>query len=438
MKGSIMDKLIVSGVLALAVQAVSAAPSFVLPDRLYAVPGRECAVYFTSVYSSVTPNNYAYEAQSEVGRAYAERWSWTPKRGDAGREVKLILRAWSDEGCVAAVTTTVEVASAPRNPERKTRLALFADSLTNSNYQDELFKVLRSDGFSGYTPVGSRRFKREGAVRHDGFGGYDCKAFLSYYCISEDEFERVQDAAEREQLALLGVPRKIISQWQRELLKSPLIRVEKGRKIVDVPMWIRRTGEDAPPDVVLIQLGVNSIFGKRGTSAQMREDIRSRVIPEFRSFIATLRPHMPKAVFGITTQPLGCGQDGFAANYGARSGEVQHRVTMFVLNEELEKMVRDFNDPLVELVPLAHAVDPKTGFPRRDEPAHSRTKTNQLRWSNALHPTQSGGFQMADALAAWYECRWNSWNVSKSDISPVLGRSCSQGTFKDGREVLAR
>lgn len=392
----------------------AAAPEFVLPERLYAAPGRECSVYFKSVFSSVTPENYAYEAESKKGRAYAERWCWTPTAEDAGSRTELVLRAWTDEGCASVFTATVEVASAPRNPGKTVRTALFADSLTNSGYQNELFRVLRADGFAGYVPVGSRKSKLAGGVRHDGYGGYDCKAFLEYYAVTEDEVERVQDAAEREQLLSLGVPVKVVKEWQRELLKSPLVGFSGGRKKVDVAGWIARASDGVAPDVVIVQLGVNSVFGRRGGASEIRDDIRKRVIPQFKAFLAALREHMPKAVFGISTQPLGCSQDGFAANYGARAGEVQHRVTMFVLNREIERFVLGLGDPLVELVPLAHCVDPATGYPRKSVAANARTQETLLRSVNALHPTLSGGCQMADAIASWFECRWNSWELSKS------------------------
>ena len=390
-----------------------AAPSFVLPKRLYAAPGRECSVYFTSVFSSVAPWNYAYEAESKKGRAYADRWCWTPKAEDAGSKTELVLRAWTDAGCASVFTTVVEVASSPRNAGKQVRTALFADSLTNSGYQNELFRVLRADGFAGYIPVGSRKSKLAGGVRHDGYGGYDCKAFLEYYAVTEDEVDRVQDAAEREQLLSLGVPVKVVKEWQRELLKSPLVSFVDGRKVVDVAGWIERASDGVAPDVVIVQLGVNSVFALRGNASEMREDIRNRVIPQFKAFTGALRAHMPKAVFGITTQPLGCSQDGFAANYGARAGEVQHRVTMFELNREIERFVLELGDPLVELVPLAQCIDPVTGYPRQKSAANARTEEMVLRSVNALHPTLSGGCQMADAIASWYECRWNGWKLSE-------------------------
>lgn len=398
---------------ALAAMHAGAAPSFVVPGRLYAAPGRECCVYYSNVFSSIVPRNYAFEAESRAGRARAEKWCWTPSAADAGREVELVLRAWTDGGVAAAATTRVLVASAPENPGRTARLALFADSLTNCGYQDELFRILRADGFTGYSPVGSRRGKGPGKVPHDGYGGYDCKAFLTTYSVSEDELSRVQDEAERSQLASLGVPATVVDEWQRELLKSPLVGLSGGKKVVDVPGWIRRASGGVPPDLVVVQLGVNAIFGVRGSAAEMRRDILGRVIPEFSAFLGALRPHMPNAVFGIATTPVGCGQDGFAENYGASAGEVQHRISVFELNRALAEHVEKLHDPLVEIIPLAQAVDPRYGYPHAEEPAGARVSAKTIRAKNALHPSKSGGLQMADAIAAWFECRWNHWEVSK-------------------------
>jgi len=384
--------------------------SLEIPSRLYAAPGREANVYFKNVFASLTPGNYAFEASCEAGRAQKERWTWTPKASDAGKSVKLVLRAWTDAGCVAEAETTVVVAAAPKTPGRKVKLALFADSLTNCGYQDELAKALWADGFSGYTPVGSRKPKMKGQVAHDGFGGYDCGSFLSYYNVSEDEFARVQDEAERKQLAALGVPVKIIAEWQRDLLKSPLVTPKDGKKTVDVPNWLKKATGGEPPDVVVIQLGVNSIFGIPGTAAQMRAYILERVIPGFDKLIAALRPHMPNAVFAVTTQPIGCGQDGFGANYGAmRGGETQHRITMFELNRAIREHVLGLGDPKIELVPLAQQIDPFYGYLHVERPANARTDEKLVRDDNALHPSACGGRQMADGLAAWFECRWNDW-----------------------------
>lgn len=387
---------------------VAAKPAFLIPSRLYAAPGLECNIYYKNVFDSVVPQNYAFQTYADKGRSELTRWCWTPGSGDAGKTVEVVVNAWNDDGLVAAATTTVEVAAAPVNPSRRLTFALFGDSLTNCKFQDAILADMREAGHSNYMPVGTRNGASPGSAAHDGFGGYTCDAFLLRYKVSDEEVENIQDAAEREQLKALGMPEKIIHAWQRDLLRSPLVVFRNGRKEVDVPAWLNKVNAGAAPDVVLIELGVNGVFSLRGEREELRATIREKVIPGFTRFIDALRPHMPDAVFAICTIPIGCGQDGFAVNYGAKWNEVQHRKIMFALNREIAEYVGERNDGKILLVPLAQAVDPFHSYIHAEAPAHARSKEKVVRDQNAVHLSGIGGWQMGDAIAAWLRCRWNS------------------------------
>ena len=58
-----------------------------MPETLYAAPGVECKVFFAKMFESVKYSNYAFEAISEKGNFWEDRWCWTPKDEDAGRRV---------------------------------------------------------------------------------------------------------------------------------------------------------------------------------------------------------------------------------------------------------------------------------------------------------------------------------------------------------------
>lgn len=110
-------------------------------------------------------------------------------------------------------------------------LALFSASSTNSGYPQVMLDDMRAAGYSGFRMVGSRCKKPElgdAAAWYDGYGGFTCKSFLTQYKVSEEEYNNVQDAAEREQLMALGMPKKIVHEWQRALLRSPLVRFRGG------------------------------------------------------------------------------------------------------------------------------------------------------------------------------------------------------------------
>lgn len=411
-----MKRTIIAFAIVAAVSLVSAgafgAPKFFLPERICAAPGLESNIYFSDVFDSVVPQNYAFQVYAKKGKSWCNRWAWTPEESDAGTNVQLVVNAWNDDGLVASATTTVVVAEAPKDPKKRLTLALFADSLTNSRYQDRMLAQMRKAGFEGYTPVGSRKGLHEGAAAHDGFGGYTCGAFLSYYTVSEEEFNHVQDDAEREQLKALGVPVKVIHDWQRGLLRSPLVQFRDGKKVVDVPAYLEKVNGGEPPDVVVIQLGVNAVFSFRGEEAELHERIRREVIPSYSKFIETLRPYMPKARLAVCTQPIGAGQDGFAYNYGAGWNEVQHRKIMFALNREIEAWVRGLNDPRVELVALGQALDPFHSFVHTEMPVNAVSDAKADLAVNAVHPNAEGGYQMGDTLAAWLRCRWNEFAIT--------------------------
>ena len=389
--------LLCAAVTGLGARQALARPDFYLPERIYAAPGLESNVYFSDVFDSVVPRNYAFQAYCKVGRSELSRWCYTPAKEDAGKHFELVVNAWNDDGLVAAVTTTVSVAAMPSNPKRKVTLALLGDSLTNCKYQDQIWKDMLAAGYSGYTPVGSRAFAE---AKHDGYGGFTFNCFLSRYTVSEEEFDHVQDAAEREQLKALGVPQKIIYSWQRDLLRSPLVKFENGQKTVDIPRWLDKINGGRAPDIVIVELGVNNVFSYRGEMPELRVKIRENVISEADRFFRRLRQDMPDALYLLCTQPVGTTQDGFASNYGSGWNEVQHRKILFSLNREFDAWVRGQNDPKMLLLPVGHAVDPVDGFIFENQPSSARSAKRVSRGANAVHPSEVGGCQMGDAIAA--------------------------------------
>lgn len=381
--------------------AVEGNPSFYLPRILYAAPGLELNVYYGNVFDSVVPQSYAFQSFCEKGRAETRRWCFTPTAADAGRQYELVVNAWNDTGLVAAATSTVLVATLPSSADRPMTMALLGDSLTNAGYQDHLFRVMRNAGYSSYRPIGARKSSAKDGVCYDGYGGYTFESFLTRYALSEEEVNNIQDAAEREQLRTLGLSVKVVSERQRQLLRSPLVRIEDGKKIVDVQRWLDRINGGRAPDIILIELGVNNVFDFRGEADELHRRIRTEVLPQLDKLLATLRPKMPNAVFLLSTLPVGASQDAFGANYGASWNEVQHRKIMFALNREFDGYVHaspaSWN---LRLLPLGHAVDPVEGFvrARRKPSAHSKSEAETN--VNAVHLSDVGGRQMGDAIAA--------------------------------------
>lgn len=392
--------------------ALSARPCFDLPETLYAAPGLECNVYFASAFDSVRPDRFAFEARGNVGKCESARWTWTPKKEDAGKREQVVFNAWADEGLVSAKTVTVVVAKAPADTSRKVTCALLADSLTNARYQDRILAVLREKGWANYTPVGSRSgtsaeawgVYRDGEAAHDGYGGYTAGSFLTTYALTLDEIDNLQSDQEREQLQRFGAK---LSQndasWRKNLLKSPLVQIRGGKKVVDPKPWLDRVNGGLPPDVILIELGVNVGCIQRDEQIAQHVEAAKKT---FRTLIGELRKIAPKAVVGISTLIIGADQDAFSA-YGCRVSSVQCHKNIHAINRSYAELVAEMNaagDARIRLVPVGQAIDPYYGYLRaaRTPFVHSKEKREVI--TNALHPSLEGGKQMGDAFAAWMLC----------------------------------
>lgn len=403
------NKAMVLGLAVLGSLMAGARPEFVVSDRIYAVVGRECNIYFSQVFDSATPWTYAYEALCEKGRHELRRWCWTPKKEDAGTSQRLILRAINDTGLVAAATTTVFVAK-EADKSKHVAMATLSASLVNCRYPQKTFRNLRKDGFTDFHAVGSCGKSGpedvDGEVpKHDGYGGWTFSCFLTRYAMTETEFSKIQIEAERKQLESMGAVLAKDQEWRRGMSMSPFVRIENGKKVVDVQMWLDKVNAGKAPEVIIIYLGINGTFGPRDEKS-LENMVDKHQIPNAKKLIATLRRSCPNTVIGLALPGPGTGQDAFADNYGCLQSAVQYRHNIFRFKRAYLKMAKELNDPRLFVFPASSAVDPEESFPKRESPAHARSARKVLRDSNAVHPSEAGGEQIADAVVAFLLNHW--------------------------------
>lgn len=371
-----------------------------LPEIVYAAPGIESNIYFETAVDTAVYRNYAYEVRCARGTQGEHRWFWTPEKQDAGKTFDLELRIYNDHGMILSGKCKVVVAAEPASPERKFTLALLADSGIGCHYPAHIFKVMRERGFVNYTPIGSHNGRGkpagEGEVLHDGYGGYSWGSFLTRWLYSAEELPDAQTKAEEEQMRSLGVSR--IPKSRAFLLRSPLLRLEKGKPVLDIPNWLQKINQGKAPDFIIIQLGGNDIFSCRPETLDAR--IVS-VMDNARKLLAELRKHAPDAVIGICTCSGGCGQDGFGVNYKCYQSQIQYRRNAQRYNRELTALVKSLKDPRISMIPKHLYIDPENSYISRPVKAHARSTRQVVRFRNALHPTREGGYQMGDAIVCW-------------------------------------
>ena len=369
---------------------------FFMPETLYAAPGVECSVFFAKMFESVKSSNYAFEALSAKGTFWEDRWCWTPTEKDAGTRVPVVFRALTDDGLVDCVTTTVVVAKAPtaEQKSRKISLALFTASCANCLFQDRLRERMLEAGFANYTPIGSHTGRsasfecdpKTGAP-HDGYGGFAWGDFTTRWAVSVDEIDNFQAEAERAQLRKFGYKIPAGQEWRRALLKSPLVKLENGEKVVDVQRWLDKVNGGEPPDYFLIILGGN---GVATISADKVEAAVAKQLEDAKRLLGYLRKTCPKSRIAIGQAAGGSiEQVGWGKNYGATISAFQGNLNRILYDRTMKRFAETCGDDNVTFVPFSHAMDPVRAFPRTEQDG------------NALHGTALSGYQAGDALFAW-------------------------------------
>ena len=371
-----------------------------LPEVIYAVPGIESNIYFANVVDTANINAYAVEVKCARGTHGNKRWFWTPDKKDAGKSFDFELRLFNDYGRVLTGKCKVVVAKEPADYKRSITLSLLAASGVNCGYPLHLLNVMRQNGFVNYTPIGKHagwgKPVVKGGIAHDGYGGFSWTSFLEHWIYAESELPQAQNEAEKEQMRLLGVRNIPKSQLYR--MKSPLLKIVNGKKVLDIPGWLKQINEGKAPDFIVIHLGANDMFGAMADTRLARQE---KALKSARILLAELRKHAPRAIIGVCTTYCGCDQDGFGANYKSFQSKYQYRRNIHGYNKALTDFVKSLNDPGISIIPLHQCIDPEGSYMKGRYTVHARSKKVVLRDRNALHPGLEGGYQLGDAIYCW-------------------------------------
>ena len=391
-----------AGPAAVTVPPLPTKPELDLPPVVYAAPGIETNIYFANVFDAVVPENFVYLVKCAKGRLEDRRWCWTPTEKDAGTKVPLTLEVCDDRGTVARAECEVRVAGKVKDPKRKITLALLSASSVNSGYPQFLMETMHANGFVNYTPVGTYHRcglpLKPGLAASESYGGWAWRSFLHQWAYSTREIQSIQDAAEKAQMEQLGV--RTVNPNNEYKLKSPLLKMEKGKVVRDVQGWFDRVNGGKAPDFILIDLGRSEAFIRRENEIQAY--LQNEVLPAMTELVDELRKAAPNATIGICRQMLGSRrQSAYGANYGCLQTRYQDQRNGRLYNRLAALFVAARSDPEIVVVPYYPNIDPVWGYPMKPVPVSAREKTKITDCVNALHTSASGGHQLADAVYCW-------------------------------------
>ena len=356
---------------------------FFLPEKLYAVSGIECNIYFRNIFLAVNPANYVFDVNCKVGRNDLKRWRFTPAATDAGKTYPLSIKVYDKNGLAAEGQTTVHVAPADAGKGKDVSILIVGDSLTNATvYPTRLHTLCKQDGNPNLTMIGSHcgggRPPVPGGVAHEGYGGWAWNTFMTRF---QDE-STIKD------------PTPV----KKFYAKSKFLTKKDGKVVFDLAQYLKKYNNGKTPDVITFQLGVNDVFA--ADEASLPERIRT-ILANADKLIAAFRKEAPDALIGVGYVTPGANQDAFGNNYKCGQTAWGYYRNHFRLNQAMAKHFAKYNDPKLVMIPSNVGLDTENNFPVRKEPVNSQNKTVVFRQSNGVHPAPTGYNQIGDTYFAW-------------------------------------
>lgn len=351
-----------------------------LPEKIYAVPGVESNVYFDNIVLTPNSGNFIFDVDCAKGRNDEKRWRFTPGDGDVG-EFDWKIRVSDGFKTVAEGTARLVVVPKNAGAGKEISILVVGDSLTAASvYPARIFTLSQGEGNPRLTMIGSNKRTPEG-VRHEGFGGWTWKCFLT----------RVQDPPDPEK------PRLITSRF---LVKKD------GKYVPDFQQYLNEYNGGKAPDYITVMLGINDVFG--AVDENLDERIKD-ILENADRLIAFFRTAAPDAIIGIGfPTPGAASQDAFGSNYRCGQTRWQFRKNQHRLCAAMMEKFGKAKDPKISLIPTYVNLDCANNFPVRVEDVNAGNEQKITRQNNGVHPAPAGYNQIGDTFYCWLKNQLNS------------------------------
>ncbi len=346
-----------------------------LPAEFYSVVGVETSVYFDNIVLTESPSAYRFRVVCSVGNADQRRWSATATDAEVGThewKVQVVDRTGT---VVASGSTKLHIVGRGAGADRAIRILIVGDSLTHATlYPNEIARLLSLSGNPRWTMLGTHRPKSAAeGVRHEGYGGWTWKRFVSYYDSDEGDGKRRRRSP--------FVYRQGDAGGERAGKRGAELAVER---------YIERECGGVAPDYVTVMLGIHDCFSAPPDDSTAIDARIDEMLGHAEKFLAAFRRAAPRAEFGIClTTPPNARDQAFDANYKGRYTRwgwkrIQHRL----VERQLEFVGGRAKDGWY-VIPTELNLDPVGGYPE----------------NNAVHPNGVGYRQIGGTIYAWLKWR---------------------------------
>ncbi len=378
-----MKKLLLAVLTALLFStAYSAAPAakyarqdrLVLPEKIYAVPGIECNIYFKNVFLTINYANYVFDVDCKLGRNDLKRWRYIPTAKDSGKNIPLTLTVYNEDNqIVAKGETTICIANPDAGKGKEINVLMVGASIVNYTVMPyQFYKLCQKAGNPKVNMLGTRHFDPQNmdipeVIKHEGHAGWTWNKFLTRWD-GDGEKDR----------------------------KSVFLTKKDGKLVFSLGEYLKKHNFKTP-DFITFQTGINDIFN--ATDENLAEHIQA-ILKDMDDTIKAFKKDAPNAVYGIGLLTPNANQDAFGSKYKCGQTAWQYSKNYFAMNAAIIKYFGN-KDPKIVILPSQVGIDSENNFPVRKEAASYGTKNMIFRQDNGVHPNVDGYNQLGDIYYAW-------------------------------------
>ena len=428
-----------------------------LPKQYDLVVGDTFELYYKGISECLNSDLYAYELSFSDGKShgmnYSRKWLFTPAAADVG-VYRLTVTVRDNLGAIIdQQSVTINVVNPATSPAEEKVVLVVGDSLTDGGvWAGELYRRLTA---TGGTPAGAGltniRFigTRETAngVRYEGYGGWTFDSYMTantarqYFMYIYGEYDPTAlaqhsiykasngqlwklESIENNRIKIIAVyedgsiqqygsalpasgeltyysggtsAEKIAYTSSAKAEGNPFWNAAEGK--VDFTSYAAAQGVDHIDEVVIL-LGWNNTPLAGNALAEKAEDFIDLILAEF--------PECKVTLVGLQVPS----RDGFAAAYGTSWNYYEKLCKVFEFQDAFIGICENakYKDT-VSFVSIAGQFDaennyPTTSIPLNGDKTTSRDNRTETVQNNGVHPSNSGYYQIADAVYRHLMAKW--------------------------------
>lgn len=410
----------------------------ILPEKYDLVVGDTFQLFYRGVI--MAPNPYCYDIVSvcEKGRNFPRYFEFTPEKPGV---YKLEIYVYDANRNVLGKGETELCVIEAKISEKPINILCIGDSLTGGGqWVSECYRRIVQNGGEpeglGFTNVSFVGTCKKDDVGYEGYGGWTWEKFLSgehggvFVWGDHEKTEADQHSLWRDddnniwKMETIGrgwfkflrygghdAPRpetgKLTHECNAKNKDDIFIKSSRDEKAspfynyqteeIDFKNYCRENGIDKI-DAMYILLGGNSVRTVNNPAVNSCPDVVKRA----KEFVDIVHNLLPDVKIKIMTLPLPSVTGGCGSNYGALLPYCdRYGVSNFVfeLNLQYEAWTKekDYCD-FMEYINISGQFDAENSYPETDKPVNIRSTKTEKIGTNALHPTNEGYMQIADAV----------------------------------------